>query len=637
MDNLNQLRAHTREKKMRLLTTAVAFALLAACSQEPPVVNVAQNAVVASEVAQTESERLNQWFEVKFEEQLQFSPMWMTQLGRKDKYEQLDDQSEQAEYEQLAWQESTVKELKSGFDYDKLDEDTKVSYNLWNYQYEVAKKMQPYHRRHYVLTQMMGAQGQLPNFIINYHKVESETDLQAYVGRINALGVAISQLMERVSLNADEGVRPPYFAYEGVITESKNLISGQPFDKDSEQDSALYADFKTEVQGLVDNGSIEQAAAEQYLADARQALTSSMQPAYARLIGWFETDLKALSKEAKGVWSLPGGEAYYDAMLFYRTTTNLTAEQIHQIGLDEVARILAEMEKLKTQVGFKGTLQEFFTYIKSDVKDERFFYPNTDAGRQGYLDDSAAYLTAMKEKLPEYFGLLPKADLIVKRVEAFREQDGAPQHYSGGAPDGSRPGVYYAHLSDMTMMPKNEMESIAYHEGNPGHHMQISIAQELTGVPTFRKQAFFNSYVEGWALYTETLAKEMGFYQNPYSDFGRLVSEMWRAIRLVVDTGIHSKQWTEQQAIDYFKQNSPISDGAIRAEVRRYFVWPGQATAYKIGMLKIIELREKAKQALGDKFDIRQFHDVVLGSGAVPLQVLENMVDSWIAKQQQAA
>ena len=621
---------------MRLLNLAVVLLLLTACSQEPPQVSSEQTTETTTSVQLSESERLNQWFEVKYEEQLQLSPMSLTQLGRKDKYDQLNDMSEQGDLEQLAWREATVKELTSNFNYDLLDEDTKVSYNLWNYQYEVAKTMQPYKRRNYILTQMMGAQGQLPNFIINYHNVEEESDLQAYVARLKALGVAINQLMERVSLNADEGVRPPYFAYEGVITESKNLLSGQPFDKDSKQDSALYADFKTELQGLLDSGKIEQARADELLADASVALTTSMQPAYEKLISWFESDLLTLSKEAKGVWSLPDGAAYYDAMLFYRTTTNLSADQIHNIGLQEVARILAEMEKLKTQVEFSGTLQEFFAYIKSDVKDERFYYPNTDEGRQGYLDDSSAYLTAMHEKLPEYFGILPKADLVVKRVEAFREQAGAPQHYSSGTPDGSRPGVYYAHLSDMSMMPKNEMESIAYHEGSPGHHMQISIAQELTGVPTFRKQAFFNSYVEGWALYTETLAKEMGFYQNPYTDFGRLVSEMWRAIRLVVDTGIHSKQWTEQQAIDYFKQNSPISDGAIRAEVRRYFVWPGQATAYKIGMLKIIELREKAKQALGDKFDIRQFHDVILGSGAVPLQVLENMVDSWITSQQQA-
>jgi uncharacterized protein (DUF885 family) len=241
------------------------------------------------------------------------------------------------------------------------------------------------------------------------------------------------------------------------------------------------------------------------------------------------------------------------------------------------------------------------------------------------------FLAFINAKLPEYFGILPKAPLVVKRVEAFREQPGAAQHYYPGTPDGSRPGIYYAHLSDMKAMPKNEMEAIAYHEGNPGHHMQISIAQELKSVPTFRTQAGFTAYAEGWALYSELLAKEMGAYQNDYSDFGRLITEMWRAVRLVVDTGLHSKGWTEQQAIDYFKEKTPVAEGAVVSEVRRYIVWPGQATAYKVGMLKILALRAKAKEQLGDKFDIRAFHDTILGGGALPLDVLEKRVDHWIA------
>jgi len=340
------------------------------------------------------------------------------------------------------------------------------------------------------------------------------------------------------------------------------------------------------------------------------------------------------STEAQGVSALPKGAELYTASLLNQTTTQLNAQEIHAIGLSEVARLLGEMEAIKQSVDFDGTLQAFFAFIKNSQSDERFYYPDTDAGRQGYIDDSTAYLAFIDSKLPEYFGLLPKAKLVVKRVEAFREQPGAAQHYSAGTPDGSRDGVYYAHLSDMSAMPKNEMEAIAYHEGSPGHHMQISISQELKGVPAFRTQQFFNGYVEGWALYSELLAKEMGAYQNPYSDFGRLVTEMWRAIRLVVDTGIHAKGWSEQQAVEYFMQNSPISEGQIRSEVRRYFVMPGQATGYKIGMIKILELRTKAQQALGDKFDIRAFHDIVLGGGAVPLTLLEQMIDSWISKTQ---
>ena len=279
------------------------------------------------------------------------------------------------------------------------------------------------------------------------------------------------------------------------------------------------------------------------------------------------------------------------------------------------------------QVGFDGTLQQFFEFISTD---EQFFYPNNDEGREAYIQDAKEFIEALNENLPDFFGILPKAELEVRRVEAFREQDGAPQHYRPGTPDGSRPGVYYAHLSDMKSMPKPPMEAIAYHEGNPGHHMQISIAQELESVPRFRTQEWSTVYVEGWALYSEKIAKEMGGYQDPYSDFGRLVTEIWRAIRLVVDTGLHSKGWTEADAIQYFKENSSIAEGAIRAEVRRYMVMPGQATAYKIGMIKIEELREHAEQTLGDRFDIREFHDTILGSGSLPLHLLEEQVNRWI-------
>lgn len=252
----------------------------------------------------------------------------------------------------------------------------------------------------------------------------------------------------------------------------------------------------------------------------------------------------------------------------------------------------------------------------------------------GYLNDSKAFLDTITQKLPDYFGILPKAQLEVRRVEAFREQDGAPQHYSQGTPDGSRPGTYYVHLSDMKSMPKSTMEGVAYHEGNPGHHMQISIQQELESIPKFRTQFFFNAYVEGWALYSEALAKEMGQYKNPYYDFGRLVNEIWRAIRLVTDTGLHAKGWTEEDAINYFAENSSIAPGAIQAEVRRYMVIPGQATGYKIGMLKIQELRAKAESQLGNQFDIKKFHDKILEQGALPLNLLEEEINLWITETQ---
>ena len=621
--------------KRLFLLSALALALTA-CSEAPQTSTAAQTATTAESAQLSESERLNAWFEEKYEQQLQFSPLMMTRLGRKDLYGEIDDMSEQGQEKRLQWMAATVDELKANFDYSKLDEETKISYDIWMFQFEQAKKQAEFRRRNYVLTQMNGMQSMLPTLLINYHKVAETSDMEAYISRLAGVGRAVEQLTSRVAINADEGVKAPYFAYEGVIKQSKAIISGKPFDPDSDEDSSLLADVKTKVAALEESGEITAEQAATFIEKAETALLDKVMPAYGKLISWFENDLPNISREATGASALPQGEAYYNSALALRTTTDLTADEIHQIGLNEVDRILAEMEKIKHAEGFDGTLKEFFAYIKSDNTDERFYYPNTDEGRQAYLDDATAFLDNIADKLPEFFGILPKADLVVKRVEPFREQAGAPQHYFAGSPDGSTPGVYYAHLIDMTTMPKNEMEAIAYHEGNPGHHMQISIAQELEGVPKFRTTSFFNSYVEGWALYAELVAKEMGGYQNPMSDFGRLVSEMWRAIRLVVDTGIHAKGWTEEQANQFFRDNSPISDGAIKTEVQHYFVWPGQATSYKIGMLKILELREKAETELGEKFDIRAFHDVVLGSGAVPLTILERMVDNWIAEEKAA-
>jgi len=389
-------------------------------------------------------------------------------------------------------------------------------------------------------------------------------------------------------------------------------------------------DIQRKVTTLIDAEKITAAQALSLKSDAKAQLLQSFLPSYQALITWFESDIVNTVSNPTGVSTQKNGQAFYDYMLSASTTTSLSANEIHDIGVAEVARITEEMIEIKDRVGFEGDLAAFFNFIKTD---EQFFYPNTDSGRQGYITDTEKFLDFINEQLPEYFGILPKAGLTVKRVEAFREQDGAAQHYHPGTPDGSRPGVYYAHLSDMSAMPKNEMEGVAYHEGNPGHHMQISIAQELTSVPQFRTQANFTAYSEGWGLYAELLAKEMGAYQDDFSDFGRLVNEMWRAVRLVVDTGLHTKGWTEEQAIAYFKEKTPIAEEAILSEVRRYLVLPGQATSYKIGMLKILALRESAKQALGERFDIRGFHDTVLGGGAMPLAILERRVNDWVSSQ----
>lgn len=601
--------------------------ILAGCNPavQNPVTSVPES--IVEQTQHSESERLNQWFEEKYEQQLQQSPLQMTFQGRKDKYDQIDDTSIAAEDEQLAWLAASVEELKSSFDYNKLDAEAKTSFDIWIYQYEQARDGVPFRKNAYIFTQMQGIHAMLVQIMINFHKVDTVEDMHAYIKRIEGISRALTQLLERAQANAEGNVRPPRFAYEGVLEQITNLTSGAPF-TESETDAPLWADAKSKIAALVKADKLTDAEAEQLTNASKAALQTHFLPAYNKLEAWLQQDIQFTDEIATGVGKQDGGSDYYNYRLKVSTTTDLTAEQIHQIGLDEVARLTEEMIAIKNKVGFTGDLKAFFKFIKED---DQFYYPDTDSGRDGYLEDSRQYLGFINKQLPEYFGILPKADLIVKRVEPFREQPGAAQHYFPGTADGARPGIYYAHLSDMRAMPKNEMEAIAYHEGNPGHHMQISIAQELTSVPKFRTQARFTAYSEGWGLYAELLAKEMGAYQNPYSDFGRLITEMWRAVRLVVDTGLHSKGWTEQQAIDYFMDKTPVAQGAVVSEVRRYIVWPGQATAYKIGMLKILELRSKAKQQLGDKFDIKGFHDTVLGGGALPLNVLEKRVNNWIA------
>ncbi|KGM54571.1 hypothetical protein N799_09075 [Lysobacter arseniciresistens ZS79] len=618
-----------------LVLSALSLALLTACATTAPTATTgtAPATTTAQAAATSEDARINAWFERKYEEQLQFSPIQMTFLGRKDRYGEIDDLSREAADKRLAWQVAALEEMKATFDYEALSDGPQLSWDLFEYQTRTAQKSHRFDDHGYPFEQMGGMQAQLPTFLINFHKVEDESDYTAYVSRLRQVPRAFGQLMDQVERSAAQGIRPPRFAHEGVIDQATKVVTGAPFTDGP--DSALWADAQAKADALVKAGKIDAARAAELKAGARAALVEAVQPAYADVIAWFRADLPNALENPSGVGTThPNGAAYYAERLAASTTTNLTPDQVHQIGLDEVARLRGEMEALKDRVGFKGDLKAFFHFVRTDP---RFKYPNTDAGRQAYIDDATKAIETIKQQLPDYFGLLPKADLVVKRVEPFREVAGAAQHYYPSTPDGSRPGVYYAHLSDMNAMPKTELEVIAYHEGLPGHHMQIAIAQELEGVPEFRKQAGFSAYSEGWGLYSEWLAREMpGTYTDPYSEYGRLTSEMWRAIRLVVDTGLHAKGWTQQQAVDYFAANSSIPQEAIEAEVGRYITWPGQATSYKIGMIRIQELRARAEKALGDDFDIRGFHDAILGGGALPLTLLERKIDQWIADEKKA-
>jgi uncharacterized protein (DUF885 family) len=616
---------------MRLTLIALATAMtLTGCGQAPEtssqtsVQNMTQVEVIASESA-----RLNAWFEKQYEAEVLTSPIQLTMLGRTERQGEIDDFSEYAIAESLARTKTNLIQLTKNFDYDKLTPDAKISYDIWVYQAGNELASDKFKLNSYVFDQMSAIHTFFPQLLISFHKVETVQDLDNYISRIAGSARAIEQLITLSKKVADNGVRPPYFAFDMVINEAQKIITGAPFTEAA--DSDLWADAKSKIANLVTEDALTQVEAEKYLATIREAFTTEFQPAYQKLIAWQETDKVNASPEASGVSALPNGQAYYNERLMNQTTTKLTADEIHNIGLSEVARLKAEMEKVKEKFGFSGSLAEFFVFLRDNKDDERLYYPNTDAGRQGYIDDATTAINKIKAVLPDFFGILPKADMVVKRVEAFREQPGAAQHYFPSTPDGSRPGVYYAHLSDMTAMPKRELEVIAYHEGLPGHHMQIAIQQELTGVPTFRTQAGFTAYVEGWALYSEWLATEIaGTYADPLSEFGRLGSEIWRAIRLVVDTGLHAKGWTEQEAIDYFIANSAITETQARSEVRRYLVLPGQATSYKIGMIRIQEMRAQAEVTLGDRFSIKEFHDIVLGGGAMPLSILQTQVEKWV-------
>lgn len=526
---------------MRFLCTSLFFSALlalAACdsnSDSQPATETAPEATaVASEVAATaeqspaelETARLTAYLDEQYETQLDFSPQTRTQLGEKVDYDQLDEYSTEAADEELAWLESSVATMRAEFDYDNLTEDGKVSYDMWEYTLEQAQANVPWRNHGYIFGRG-GPHASMPTFMITYHSVETEQDLADYISRLRQIDRVFEQLLDRARQASEQGIHQPAFGYEFALAEIERVTSGVPFNTDDETpNSPLWTDFQTKAESLVEAGIISEDQAQDYMNEAREVLATEVLASYDEIRSWLEADRELASEQAQGVWALPNGEDYYNRRLAQMTTLELTAEEIHNTGLAEVERLLAEMEAVKQQTGFSGTLQEFFVFVRED---EQFYYQNTEEDRQEYLDVNNEYLSAIEAQLPEFFGRLPKAPLVVRRVEPFREQDGAAQHYFPGSPDGSRPGVFYSHMSDMSSLAKWQIEDIAYHEGNPGHHMQISIQQELTDIPRFRTQFWTTAYVEGWGLYAEWLAKEMGGFQDPYSDFGRLAGEMWRA------------------------------------------------------------------------------------------------------------
>ncbi len=580
---------------------------------------------------QKETAKLNSWLNAAYNVELSYSPIALTRLGRKDRYKDIDGYSESALDARFAWREQSVAEIQETFQRSHLTAEGQVSYDYWIYRLDRARAGLQYRRLSYIFDPVSSWQTAFPQFLINEHKVDSEADMLAYISRINGSARALGQLLARARLAAEEGIRPPRFAYTVVIDEARKVISGVPFEQAANKDSALWADAKEKIHALQERGLLSETRAQALRNATSVALKATFHNSYMSLLAWMQQDMPNADKEPRGVHALPNGRDYYAYQLASYTSGDKTADEIHNIGLLEVARIRAEMKIIMKKTGFEGDLSDFFNFVRDD---KQFYYSNDDVGREAYIAETTRLMQRTRRLLPQYFGLLPKAKLDVRRVEAFRERDGAAAHYMSGRPDGSQPGIYYLHLSDMSAMNKITIQSTAYHEGVPGHHMQISIALESKELPVFRTNVSYSSYTEGWALYAELLAKEMGVYDDLYYDFGRLGDEMWRAIRLVVDTGIHDKGWSEQRAVDFFMANVAAPEVTVRSEVQRYLVWPGQATSYKMGMRNILKLREDARRSLGDTFDIRGFHDVILGGGSLPQEILERRVHDWVHTQE---
>lgn len=563
-----------------------------------------------------ESDKANTFFDRTYDESVARSPEYQTYLGIKKDNDKWDDRSDENSKKELEITKAELQELKSTINYDWLDEQTKISYDLFVLNGERQINNFKYRFHNYPVNQMFGAQSQLPSFLINFHQISNSNDAAAYISRVNGLPDVIDQILEGLKVREEKNIIPPKFVFKHVVRDIGNVIEG----------SAISDDFGKKV-GALDSLSEDQKKA--FIKECDSAIKISLLPAFEKLRD-YAVNLEKKANQDAGVWKFPQGLDFYNSRLENYTTTHMTHEEIHQIGLREVERIHKEMNTIKEKVGFDGSLQDFFEFMRTD---KQFYYPDTEKGKQAYLDKATEIIEIMKTKLPELFITLPKADLVVKRVEAFREQSAGKAFYNRAALDGSRPANYYANLFKMNEMPSYQMEALAYHEGIPGHHMQIAISQELQGIPKFRKLGGYTAYTEGWGLYSEFIPKEIGFYSDPYSDLGRLAMELWRACRLVVDTGIHAKKWTREEGIAYYVDNTPNAKGDAVKMVERHIVAAGQATAYKIGMLKILELRKKATDELGDTFDIRKFHEELLTSGPLPLSVLEKRIGNWINGQ----
>ena len=573
--------------------------------------------------AASEDARLTAFLDAEFAQELKLRPQLATRLGIKDAQDKLDDNSDAGALRLLDWRRDSVARMKASFDRAKLSPEAQVNFDIWAQELDRAELSYKFRRyRPPFYSFLYSIHGQLPDFLINTHSVSEAADLKAYAARIRAIPAALDTAIAQSRESAAEGIRTPKFQIERVIAGSRNLIGGAPFADGP--DSPLWADAKAKAAKLEASGKATPAEAAALLEDVRAALLA-LKPGYERVIAWAEAELPTAPEGRTGAVSLPGGLDYYAATLKLNTTTDLSAEEIHQIGLKEVARIEGEQDALARKAGFNDR-QAYY------AAREKQFPPTpwNDTNRAEYLKASNDFVAKARTLLPAYFNTLPAYRMEVIREPSFSEVAGGAAHAAAPSPDGSRPGRTYVHLLGVTDDPA-AMYSLMCHEAVPGHVTQGDIQVRQSGGPKFRKAYGYVAFGEGWALYTEALCKEMGAYPDIAADFFRLDAELFRAARLVVDTGIHAKGWTEAQAVDYMTRTGRQPMDKARSEVRRYITLPGQATGYKIGMLKIMELREKAERALGPKFDIKGFHDLLIASGSQPLSILERRVDEWIA------
>ena len=591
-------------------------AVVAGCQPEPEETAAAPE---ASDVVP-----INAFFEEVFEREVALNPVWQSRLGLKtDQLGEWNDVSDSAEAARVERAYDDLDRLDRDYDYSTLNPVDQLSYDLFEYNAERLIANNEFYRQAYIVDQFNGQLTGLLTVLSNNHPIESIDDAEDYISRIEGLETVLTEFTKQLEDRAEFGVIPPAFAFPAVITDASSIASGAPID-DSPKDNSVFIDFSEKIDAL----DVSDTDKDELLLKASAALKGPFARGFGRLINEVKRQ-QALATGNRGVWALPDGEAYYRNRILNHTTLDLSADEIHLIGLSEVARLHGEMREIMAEVGYDGTLREFFDFIREDPNN---YYEDSDAGRERFLEDARVQIAEIYEVVGDYFNTLPEAELIVRRVEPWRENSTSIAFYNRPSADGSRPGIYYANLADMKSVQKYVFTAITYHESAPGHHFQIALAQELDGLPNFRKQAGYGAFTEGWALYAEQLAREMGFYKNPYHNFGRLQNELWRAARLVLDTGIHAKQWSREQSIDYFRENTPLSEGDIVTEVERFFVNPGQALGYKLGMIKILELRSLAEAELGDRYDIRDFHDAVIGAGSLPLPLLERRVLRYIER-----